>query len=320
MNKMEKNAYTFKRGSFASADGKNTVATYRWEPVGEVRAVVQICHGMSEYIGRYEGFATYLASCGFAVGGNDHLGHGYTAATEADLGYTARKDGVDLILSDLHSMSAELRRGREHLPFVLFGHSMGSFFARLYVTTYAGEVDAAIFCGTAGFEQPTALAKLLAKLNIAFCGERNRSRFLYSLSTGSYYKKFPKGSPSNIWLTADMSVIQAYATDPLSGFRFTARAYYDLFDVLTRVSKRAWAKRVPKELPILLMAGDQDPVGNFGKGVRAVHDRLQRAGVQDLTLHLYEGDHHEILNELDREHVLAQTLAWLCRVTAEVQA
>ena len=317
---MSENAYTFERGSFASADGKNTVATYRWEPVGEVRAVVQICHGMSEHIGRYEGFAAFLTAHGFAVGGNDHLGHGNTAATKEDLGYTAKRDGVDLMLSDLHSMTVALRRGREHLPFILFGHSMGSFFARLYVTAYPDEADAAIFCGTAGFEQPTALAKLLAILNIAFCGERNRSRILYSLSTGSYYKKFPKGSPSNIWLTADMSVIQAYATDPLSGFRFTSRAYYDLFDVLTRVSKRAWAKRVPKNLPILLMAGEKDPVGNFGKGVRAVYDRLQREGVQDLTLHMYEGDHHEILNELDRERVLAQTLAWLCRVTEEVQA
>jgi len=309
---MSDKAYTWERGSFLSSDGKNTIATYRMEPEGQVRGIVQICHGMCEHIGRYERFAAFLCAHGFAVGGNDHLGHGQTAATLEDLGYMAKRDGVDLVLSDLHTMTGILRRGREDIPFILFGHSMGSFFARLYLTTYPDEASAAIICGTAGFEQPTALGKLVAKMTAAFRGDRHRSRMLYNLSTGSYYKKFPKDAHPHLWLTADTSVLDSYAKDPRSGFCFTARGYYDLFDVLNRVSKPAWAKAVPKNTPILLMAGDQDPVGNFGKGVRAVHDRLAQAGVADLTLHLYEGDHHEILNELDRDLVYEKTLSWLC--------
>ena len=312
---MTENAYTWKRDSFLSADGIHSVATYRMEPQETPRAIVQLCHGMCEHMGRYEEFAAYLCRHGFAVGGHDHLGHGHTARSAEELGYTAKKDGVDRMLQDLHTMTDVLRRGREEIPVILFGHSMGSFFVRLYLATYPHDVNAAVICGTAGPEAPAGMGRVLASMNAAIFGEYNRSTFLYGLSVGAYEKKFPKGSPKHLWISGDARVREAYAADPFCSFRFTARAYHDLFDVLNRVSKKSWAGKLSRELPTLLVAGEQDPVGNFGKGVRTVYRRMQEAGMRHLTLRLYAGDHHEILNERDREQVYADLLAWMTACT-----
>ncbi|MBQ7384170.1 MAG: lysophospholipase [Clostridia bacterium] len=303
-------SYTLKRGSFPSSDGVDNIAYYIFVPKKAPHAIVQISHGMCEHIMRYEDFADFLCSEGFVVCGNEHLGHGNTAPDDSHLGYTA-KGGADFILRDLHEMTLLIKREYPSLPLVLLGHSMGSFIARLYLSVYQNEADAAIISGTGGPESPTAMGKLLAKLNILFCGEMNRSELIYNIAFGSYSKRYPKGCSKYLWISRDEEIQSAYAKDKFCTFRFTAGAYYDLFDLLGRVSKKSWAHSLKKELPILMISGNMDPVGNYGKGVMTVYERLKAAEMSDVTLKLYDGGHHEMLNEINRDEVYADILAWL---------
>ncbi|MBO5415293.1 MAG: lysophospholipase [Clostridia bacterium] len=307
---MSSKSYTLKKGSFRSSDGENNVAYYIFVPRETPHAIVQISHGMCEHIMRYEEFADYLCSEGFVVCGNEHLGHGHTAPDSEHLGYTAR-GGADLILRDLHEMTKLIKSEYPALPLVLLGHSMGSFISRLYISTYPDEADATIISGTGGPESPTAMGKLMARLNMLFCGEMNRSKLIYNIAFGSYSKKYPEGSSEYFWLSRDEEVQAAYAKDKFCTFRFTARAYYDLFDLLGRVSKKSWARSLKKDLPILMISGDMDPVGNYGKGVMTVYERLKAAGMSDVTLRLYADGHHEMLNEINRYEVWEDIMSWL---------
>lgn len=304
-------SYIKERITYPSADGHNTVAAYLFTPAqGETRAVLQLCHGMCEYILRYEPFAAYLCARGIAFAGNDHLGHGETASTPADLGYTV---GAQYMIEDARTMTGLLReRFGAELPLILAGHSMGSFIARAYLSEYGKDgIDAAIIIGTAGSGAPTGAGKMLAKLIGAFRGDRHRSPLLKSIAFGSYTKRCPKGCSPSAWITRDEEIVARYDDDPFCNYRFTVRGYVDLFTLLGKVSAGSWAGTVPKDLPVLLTAGEEDPVGAYGKGVREVYRRLTEAGVRDVTLKMYPDDRHEILNELDRETVYADMLAYI---------
>lgn len=303
-------AYTLKKGSFSSADGVSNVAYYVFVPYKEPTAILQISHGMSEYLMRYEPFADYLCERGVVVCGNDHIGHGNTAPDNDSLGYIPC-NGADMMVADLKKMTDLIRAEYGGLPHILLGHSMGSFLAREYLAQYKDSADAAIISGTAGPESPTGAGKLAAKLNIKLFGERNRSEFIYKLAFGSYSKKYPKGSSEYLWLSRDEDVQEAYAEDKFCGFRFTSAAYCALFDLLGRVSKKKWADKINKDTPILMISGDMDPVGNYGKGVMKIYDRLREAGVREVSLKLYADGHHEMLNEINRYEVFADILAWL---------
>ena len=197
------------------------------------------------------------------------------------------------------------------LPVVLMGHSMGSFVARLYIEHYSDEIDAAIIVGTGGPEAPAALGKKLAQIIIVKEGERARSALLDKLAFGSYNKKFKKETVPHAWLTRDEEVRERYNEDKFCNYKFTARGFYDLFDMLEAVSKKSWAKKIRSDLPILIMSGDKDPVGNYGKGVRKVYDRLADAGMEDVTLRLYVDCRHELFNELNKEVVIKNTVDWI---------
>ena len=303
-------AYTLRKGSFPSADGTSRVAYYIFTPYKEPTAILQISHGMSEHIMRYEPFADFLCEYGVVVCGNDHIGHGNTSPDDASLGYIP-PNGADMMVADLGKMTELIRAEYPTLPHILLGHSMGSFLAREYLAQYKDSTDAAIISGTAGPESPTGAGKLAAKLNMKLFGERNRSEFIYNLAFGSYSKKYPKGSSEYLWLSRDEDIQKDYAEDKFCGFRFTAAAYYALFDLLGRVSKKSWAESVCKDTPILMISGDMDPVGNYGKGVMKIYNRLKAAGVPDLSLKLYADGHHELLNEINRYEVFADIIAWM---------
>ena len=293
-----------------SADGKTTLAAYRTE-TEHPRALLQISHGMCEYFLRYEGFAEYLSQHGILVFGHDHLGHGHSVNTPDDLGFIAKVDGAKLLADDVYNLAQVLKKEYPDLPIVLFGHSMGSFIARAVIERYPFDYTAAIFCGTAGPDTPTAAGKMIASVLMAFFGERHRSSLLRSISFMGYNKKFEKGCDRNAWLTRDNAVVQRYNADPLCNYVFTLRAYYDLFSSIAAVSHREWARQIPKALPYLVVSGDMDPVGAWGKGVRKVADRMKAAGVKDLTLRLYPDMRHEILNEIEQETVWSDILEWL---------
>ncbi len=309
---MEKN-YILAHGEYPSADGRSTVAYYCFVPARKrPHAIVQICHGMREYVMRYEPLADYLSGLGYVVCGNDHTGHGKTAADADDFGFTG---GANVMVEDVSALSWRMRDEYPGLPLVLLGHSMGSFVARLYATRYPGQADGLVIVGTGGPDNPTGMGKLLARLTAKLRGERYRSKLITQIAFGSYNKRVPreKGktrSPSS-WLSRDEAVVKAYDEDEYCSYIFTAKGYYDLFDLIGRVSQREWAYRLPRTLPVLLLSGEEDPVGGYGRGVKKVYERLLDAHMTDVRMLLYAGARHEVFNETNRESVFRDLSQWL---------
>ena len=301
--------------SFPSADKINTVSYKIWTPDADVpvRAVVQLSHGMCEYAERYTAYAEHLTSRGIVFGGNDHVGHGDTAPSPDDYGYFPAPDSAGILAADVAQMSLILREQYPDVPLILLGHSMGSFITRLYLTEYAENLDGVIIMGTGG-KQPTTLGMMVASLIGRFRGARHRSGLLHKLAFSGYNKRFGKGADKNAWLTKDDEIVARYDADERCTFNFTVSGYYTLFDLIGRISGPEWAEKLPTDLPMLLVSGADDPVGNYGKGVGQVAAWLAGAGVKDMTVHLFPGDRHEILNETDRADVYTWIDRWIDRV------
>lgn len=297
--------------SFESAYEKQPVAGHLWfDPQTPPKAVVQISHGMAEYLLRYRDFAEYLVEQGFAVCGNDHLGHGETSGTQYPDGFFAPKNGRFYVLRDLYTMCQLAKKRWPGVPYILFGHSMGSFYARWFVESYPSAVDAAVFCGTAGKNPAAGAAILLTDIIQAFKGAQYRSPLCNQLAFGSYLKRIPDAKSPNAWLSVSEENVLRYDADPKCGFLFTVSAFHELTSILQHVNTQEWVNSVPKQLPILLIAGAEDPVGNYGAGPQEVAQRLQAAGVQSVQLTLYDGLRHEILNEACCAQIYAEIAAW----------
>ena len=309
----------FEEFTYLSADGKTNVHAYWWIPQDrEPRAIVQLAHGMCEYVERYDAWARRFADEGIVFCGNDHLGHGRTAASGEDLGYTAARGGADLLVEDLYTMTQKAKSRFGDLPIFLYGHSMGSFVARLYLTRYGEALTGALISGTAGPEAPTALALSLVRAIAATKGIRHRSKFITSLAFGAYNKRFRAENDPDAWLTRVREVRERYAKDPFCRFVFTLGGYDTLFTLLGTVSDKNWANGVPKNIPILLFSGDMDPVGNYGRGVKKVYDRLARVGA-NVTLKLYEGGRHEMHNEENKDEVFADVIDFLGKIPTPIK-
>ena len=296
---------------FASADQKHQCAAYLYTMPGvPVRAVLQLSHGMCEYVQRYAPMAQFYAAHGIALAGNDHLGHGGSAA-ENERGHYGEVNGRFHLLNDLHTMNTLLHERFPDVPVILYGHSMGSFYARWYAETFPESITAAIFSGTAGPGAANLLGQPLAALIAAVKGNDYVSPFMVKLNFGSYCKRIPDAKSPNAWLTREDSVVTAYDADPLCTFPFTAGTYREMLTVLNHDSSKKWAQNFNKNLPVLLIAGDGDPVGNYGAGVRAVWAMLGDAGVKDLTCQIWEDARHELHNETNRAEVFDYVLTWI---------
>lgn len=276
---------------------------------GNVKAVIQISHGMTEHSDRYIPFAEKLCEAGYAVFTNDHLGHRRSVKDDSMLGFFGSEKGYINIVNDCKTLTDIAKEQYPDVPYFFFGHSMGSFIARCYTKYYGEGIDAAVYCGTSGPNPGASAGIAIAKLIGKAKGEMYRSEFINSVAFGTYNNKTDKKTEFD-WLTKDESTVQEYIADKYCGFIFTAAGFKDLFSVLNEVNANDWYTSFNKELPVLLIAGEDDPVGAYGKGVTKVYENLKSTGHGDVTLKLYPTDRHEILNETDREDVMAYLVSW----------
>ena len=288
-----------------------TLHAFRCIPEGEVRAIVQLSHGMVEFIDRYKPLAEDLAGRGILVTGHDHLGHGGSIRTKDDYGYFAQPDGNRAVLDDLHAMTTLTKQLYPGVPYFLLGHSMGSFYARQYLCEYGAELDGAILMGT-GY-QPKALvtlARTVCRVLAVFFGWQHRSKLVRDLSFLGYNKGLEGRTPHD-WLNRDPAEVDKYRADERCMFTFTLNAYYSMFTGILRLYDPDFLNRMPKDLPLLFLAGDADPVGEQSKGVQRAIDSLKAVGVQNITQKFYPGARHELLVELNRQEVFADIGSWL---------
>ena len=287
-----------------------TLHGFRCVPEGQVRAVLQLSHGMVEYIDRYRPLAEYLADRGILVTGHDHLGHGASIRTKEDYGYFAEPDGNRAVLADLHAVTVLTKQLYPDLPYFLLGHSMGSFFARMYAVLYPETLHALVLSGTGGPNPLAGVGLALTEAIGRVKGRKHRSKFLNNMAFGQYLKRVDSPDTPYDWISRDKEVVARYAQDAKCTFIFTASAFHELMAILRAVNRPQWAQKVDKRLPVALFAGDADPVGDYGRGVESVYRALKDAGVKDVFLKLYPGARHEILNETNRAEVYADILAW----------
>ena len=301
---------TVKEYSFPSKSGVADIYAKCTVPAGEIKAVFQIAHGMAEHCNRYDDFASFLANAGIAVAISDHAGHGKSVTDDDNLGYFGESGGWDAFVDDHRTLTEIIKKEFPDVPVVFFGHSMGSFVAREYILRYGTDerIKAAIFCGTSGKNPASGIAIHLADAIMKIKGSKHRSEFINKMAFGPYNKKCEGRTPFD-WLSTDTKQVDKYIADKYCGFLFTAAGYKDLFTILTKVSAKDWYTKLP-QLPILLTAGEDDPVGNYGKGIKQVHNDLVAAGKKDVTVKIYAGMRHEILNEVENKKVYEDILAW----------
>ena len=255
---------------FNSSTGKNRIHVRRCVPDGQVRAVVQIMHGIAEHISRYDDFMAFLASNGFVAVGTDHLGHGQSIEKPEQMGFFAEKNGWDYIMKDEEILRLAMKQTYPNVPFVLFGHSMGSFMARTHLIRYPGGFDAAIISGTGN--QGAALVNgglFMGNLVTALKGAHHYSKFLNNLAFGSYNKIYENPRTEYDWLTRDTDVVDKYIADPLCGFIPTCSLFRDMMTGVKFITNVNNLKSMKKDMPVYFMSGDKDPVGECGKGVAA---------------------------------------------------
>lgn len=293
-----------------ASDG-TALHTHRWLPDGSAKAVVQIAHGMAEHSARYARLAQSLTDHGYAVYAHDHRGHGATAS-EADHGYFADENGWDAVVADLRAVTRFAQEEQPGLPLFLLGHSMGSFLARTYVIEDSRDLAGLVLSGTGGDPGPLGKVGLaVARLEARLRGGRHVSPMLDKLTFGQFNAAFKPNRTGFDWLSRDEAEVDAYVADPLCGRTFTSGFFADLFGGIQRINDRKQVAGVRRDLPILLVAGDKDPVGDGGKGPRTVAEQYSSVGIVDVTCTLYPGAHHEIFNETNRDEVTQDVISWL---------
>ena len=289
-----------------SSDGIHRLSGVVYLPRGKARGLFHVVHGMTEHMARYDRFLTDMAERGWISFGYDHLGHGRTVRDDSELGYISKERGFELLARDVKVFSDAVRAefGDGEMPYYLMGHSMGSFVSRLAAERFVTP-DGLILMGTGGANPAAGIGLALIGLIKKIKGDRHVSSLIDSIAFGSYNKRFGGGSPEDPkpWLTTDEAVRRAYYADPYCTFPFTVSAMGDLVRLIKYSNDGAWYRRFPVELPVLLLSGEEDPVGNYGKGVREVERKLRAKGIS-VTCQLYTGARHEILNDFTYDAVV----------------
>lgn len=304
--------------TFPSRDNIHTIHAIKWqsderEPIG----ILQLVHGMAEHIRRYEEVAQYFAKKGFVVVGDDHLGHGETAKEYGDYGYFCRKDPVTVLVRDEHRLKKIVQKEYEGLPYFILGHSMGSLILRNYLCRYGTGIQGAIICATAHYNKSLAgLGRLLTGIFKITGHAKSKSPWMDELLFKSHNKRTDKRTSFD-WICADEKVVDAYMNDPECGFLFTINGYDTLFSLVQELNKAANLNKMPKKLPVLFIAGADDPVGDYGKAVQEVYDTFLNLDLTKVQMKLYNDARHEILNEKQKMQVYEDVYNWIFKVISE---
>jgi alpha-beta hydrolase superfamily lysophospholipase len=302
--------------TFLSSDNKTNIYYIICYPKdGKFNKIFQMVHGMLEYIERYLPFFEYLTSNGFLVVGHDHLGHGKSINTKEDLGYFGEPNPNDLLIKDIHKLRLIIQEKYSNFPYFIGGHSMGSYLLRQYISIFGEGLKGAIILGT-GYEYPvkTLMGLNFCKIMSYFKGAHHRSNLVKKLclESGPFIEyDMTKTDIYNSWITSDPEMAKLYNEDKKMDFNFTLNAYIGLIEATKYSCNYSNIKKIRKNLPILLISGDCDPVGNNGKGVKKVYELMKSAGILDVSIKLFENDRHEILNEVNRNEVYKYVKNWL---------
>ena len=298
--------------TIASRDAVHQLHSVKYLPEGAPKGIVILVHGMAEHLGRYEGFAQFLTERGFLVAGEDHLGHGLSVPEGETYGYFCQMDPATVLVRDVHRLKKTVQGEYPGIPIFILGHSMGSYILRNYICRYGTGIQGAIIMGT-GTEQKASVAfvRMLTKCMKMIYGEKHLSRTLDKLVMGKYNQKIVNPRTESDWLSKDEEVVNHYRIDPLCGFPFTVNGYSTLFELVWRLYDKNNLSHLPTNLPVLMVSGEEDPVGAYGEGVKKAWASLKDAGMQRVELKLYPGDRHEILNELDKDQVMEDIFSWL---------
>ncbi|MCM1537468.1 MAG: alpha/beta hydrolase [bacterium] len=304
---------------YDSRDGKTRIHGVIWKPdcmTGDhprnPRCVLQVVHGMEEYVERYDEFARFMNEYDICVIGEDHLGHGQSVKDKKDLGYFCAGDAATIVVRDVHRLKKIVQEQLPDVPFLILGHSMGSFIVRNYICRYGTGISGAVIMGT-GSKPGVVLGigKFVTRLIALFKGWHSKSAFVQNIGFSGYGKRIKNPQSSYDWICANAETVKRYEADPLCGFGFTLNGFHTLFTFISRCQSPHYLNRIPKRLPLFFVAGEEDPVGDYGKGVQKAYASYKAKGMTNLEIKLYKKDRHEILNEADRKTVSEDIYRWI---------
>ncbi|MBO5332638.1 MAG: lysophospholipase [Clostridia bacterium] len=301
-----------KEYTFPSVSGLCDIYAQSAAPIdyGSIKGVVQISHGMAEYSNRYSKFALELCKAGYAVFISDHVGHGASITDKDMLGFFGEENGEETFIDDLKTLTDMAKAEYPDLPFFMLGHGMGSLIARKYTAKYGYLLDGVIYSGTSGENPALGVGILLATAMIKQNGPMHRSELLDTIAFGAYNRKTEKRTERD-WSTRDETEVDKIIADELCGYTYTVSGMKVLFTTLKQVTTRRWYNTIPLSMPIFLVSGSMDPVGDYSKGVKETYRMLKKTGHRNVSMKIYEGARHEILNETNRDEVYADIIEWL---------
>lgn len=306
--------------TFDSRDGQSKIHAIRWVPEGKAIGILQIAHGMAEYIDRYDEVACFFAERGFVVTGEDHLGHGKSVSEGGTYGYFCKQDPATVAVRDIHRLKKITQEKYPGLPYIILGHSMGSFMLRNYLFRYGSGIQGAVICGTGYVPQPLIVSGLMiAKVQGFLLGDKHVSKLLDKIAFGTYGKRIKNPKTGYDWLAANEETVDKYMKDPMCGFIFTVNGFKTLFTLIARTNHAENLQKMPKELPVLFLSGEEDPVGDYGKGVTKAYGDFEKADMKRIGMKFYAGSRHEIFNEKNREEVCKELYSWILKRVEEHQ-
>lgn len=298
------------------ADGTE-IAVNRWIPDDEPKAIIVISHGMSEHSLRYDRTASMFVEQGFLVSVHDHRGHGKTAQKQLEkgepgFGYLSDKDGYIKVREDLLEVISKLKTEFPGKKVILIAHSFGSFIGQSFIENHSEEIDLCILSGSRGPQQAVSRAGLFVTGLMYMFGRKKRlSKFLDKMAFGSYNNKIENPRTSYDWLTKDTNIVDMYISDSWCGFLMTTEFYRELLKLCINIHTPKNMKLIRKDLPVLMIAGEADPVGGYGKTLKNLESIYKNNGMTDVELKLYANDRHELFNETDYETVIKDCCDWI---------